>query len=123
MVSEKALSNYVLSCACTFSTKAQNALALSQKQATPFGASMCQIVHLSHRISCNLAQGYLLTTGDPYETAAAVLNAMSGSSKLTADMEVDGRTTRMKKYVKENRGSLSPLTAQLCEDYKLFSLF
>ena len=123
VVSEKALSNYVLSCACTFSTKAQNALALSQKQATPFGASMCQIVHLSHRISCNLAQGYLLTTGDPYETAAAVLNAMSGSSKLTADMEVDGRTTRMKKYVKENRGSLSPLTAQLCEDYKLFSLF
>lgn len=123
MVSERALTNYILFCACNPSTKAQNAQELSKKQATPFGTSMCQIVHSSHRISCNLAQGYLLTTEDPYETASALLSMMSRSSRLTEDVEVDGRTTRMKKYVKENRGSLSPLAAQLCEDYKLFSLF
>ena len=121
MVSEKALSNYVLT--ASHSAKARNAQALAEKQATPFGASMCQVVHLSHRVACNLAQGYLLTTTDPYETACDLLGAMSGSSKLTADIEVDGRTMRMKKYVKENRGGLTPLTAQLCEDYKLFSMF
>lgn len=123
MISEKALSNYVLHCASTSAVKAQNAIALSQKQATPFGTSMCQIVHLSHRISCNLAQAYLLTTADPYETASTLLQSMTATSKLASDVEVDGRSARLKKYVKANRSSLTPLTAQLCEDNRLFSMF
>ena len=123
MISERALSNYVLCCARTSAVKAQNAQALSEKQAMPFGAAACQVAHLSHRVSCNLAQAYLLTTQDPYETASALLGMMAGGSKLAADITVDGRTARLKKYVKENRSALTPLTAQLCEDYKLFSMF
>lgn len=123
IVSEKALSNYVLICHCDVRTKAQNAVALSEKLAMPFGTIMCQVEHLSHRVCCNLAQGYLLTTADPYETASTLMTAMSASAKLTGDIQVDGDTMRIKKYVKDNRGALSPLTTRLCEDYKLFSLF
>lgn len=123
IVSEKAISNYVLHCASSSPAKAQNAAALSEKQAAPFGTAMCRIAHLSHRISCNLAQAYLLTASDSYETASALLQSMARNAKLAADIDVDGRPVRLKKYVKDNRGSLSPLTAQLCEDNRLFSVF
>ena len=68
-------------------------------------------------------QAYLLTTTDSYETASALLQNMSSSAKLTADMQVDGSMVRIKKYVKENRAALTPLTEQLCDDKHLFSMF
>ena len=122
-VSERALCNYVLYCAHNSAAKARNAAALAARQSTPFGASMCSITHLSHRVACNLAQAYLLTTTEPYETAGALLQAMAAPGRLTADIQVNGSVVRMKKYVKENRSSFSPLTEQLCNDHRLFSLF
>ena len=122
-ISERALSNFVLYCAKESAAKAQNAVVLAQRQTAPFGTSACQIVHLAHHISCNLMQAYLLTTTDSYETASALLQNMSSSAKLTADMQVDGSMVRIKKYVKENRAALTPLTEQLCDDKHLFSMF
>lgn len=122
-VSERALCNYVLYCAHQSSVKVRNASALAARQSAPFGASTCRVTHLSHQLVCNLAQAYLLTTAEPYETAQALLQAMSASGRLTADIQADGNLVRMKKYVKENRTSFSPLTEQLCNDHRLFSLF
>lgn len=122
-ISERALANFVLRCAGESAAKARNAATLAARQAAPFGTSVCQIVHLSHRVSCNLMQAYLLTTADPYETSSALLQAMSASARLAGEIQVDGSTVRLKKYVKENRGSLTPLTEQLCEDNRLFSMF
>lgn len=120
-VSERGIANYVLYCSGV--NKAQNAAALAGKQVAPMGASVCQVVHLSHRISCSLAQAYLLTSGDPYGVAAPLLNTMAGNTRLTDDVQVDGSVMRFKKYVKDNRASLSALTAQLCEEHRLFSMF
>lgn len=120
-VSERGISSYVLHCSSV--NKAQNAAALAAKQATPFGCAVCQVVHLSHRISCSLAQAYLLTSADPCDTASSLLRAMAGNTKLTADIQVDGGMVRFKKYVKENRAALSALTAALCEEHRLFSAF
>lgn len=122
-VSEKALTAYVLNCAHDSGAKAQNAAALAAKLAVPFGSSACTVQHLGNRISCSLAQAYLLTAADSYETASALLQMMAAQTRLNADIQCNGRTVRLKKYVKENKASLTPLTEQLCDDNRLFSMF
>ena len=123
VISEKALANYVLYCASGAPAKAQNAAELSKKRGAAFGAGSCEITHLQHKIFCNLAQAYLLITQDAAETASALLQSMAAQTKLTSDIRVDGNVVRFKKYLKENRSALSPLTVRLCEEHRLFSLF
>lgn len=123
MVSEKALTVYLLYCAHDTGTKAQNALALSEKITLPFGSTTCTVRHLGNQITCSLAQGYLLTCADSYDTASELLGAMAAQTRLTADIQVNGSLVRIKKYLKANRAALTPLTAQLCEDNRLFSIF
>lgn len=122
-ITERALSNYVLYCAHNSVQKVHNAIALSNRQTSAFGSNMCKITHLSHQITCNLMQAYLLTTEEPYETASALIQAMAAPGRITSEIQVNGNMMRMKKYVKEQRNALSPLTEQLCNDQRLFSLF
>lgn len=122
-ISETALKNYLLVCHDDAAVKVRNAVALSQKQAVPFGASSCQIVHGGRSLSCSLAQAYLLLTTDALEMASEMLKEMTRHVKLAADITADGSVMRFKKYLKEYRSQLSETASMLCEQFNLFSLF
>jgi len=123
-VSPKAMENYVLRCKDAPAMKAKNAAALARNTGMSLGSTGCTIRHLGSRISCSLAQAYLLTTGDDIGQASAMISVMTGSgTKLNTPITVDGVSKKINKYVLDNRSRLSPVTEQLCQDNRLFSRF
>jgi len=121
-VSNKALENYVLRCKDAPAVKPQNALTLAKRIGISLGASSCIVTHLGTRISCSLAQAYILTTKDDIGLADRMVNAMTGSgTKLTTEVRTSIKTMKFSKYLNENKEKLSPVTTQLCQDRKLFA--
>ena len=123
-VSPKAMENYVLRCKDAPAVKAKNAAALARNTGMSLGSTGCTVRHLGSRISCSLAQGYLLTTGDDIHQATAMIASMTGAgTKLNTPITVDGVSKKINKYVLDNRSRLSPVTEQLCQENRLFSRF
>lgn len=82
------------------------------------------INHNGNSISCNAFQAYVLNTTDSFDVAQAIVNKFNALRiKLNTDIISNGATLKFKKYVGENKESLSPLALQLCEENKMFSLF
>lgn len=82
------------------------------------------INHLGNNVSCNVLQAYVLTTIDMYEIASQIVKTLLDSGvKLNSEISVNGTSLKFKKYVSENKASLSPLTLQICEANRMFSLF
>lgn len=82
------------------------------------------IGHGGDSVVCNLLQAYVLTTADSYDVAAAIVkDLMASRVKLSTEITVNGSTVKFKKYVAERKAGLSPLSLQLCEENKMFSLF
>ncbi len=82
------------------------------------------IKHNGNSISCNAFQAYLLNTTDSYDVASAIVNQFNSARvKASTDITVNGNRQKFKKYVADNKTQLSPLSLQLCEDNKVFSLF
>ena len=82
------------------------------------------INHLGNNVSCNVLQAYVLTTIDMYEIASQIAKTLLDSGvKLNSEISVNGTSLKFKKYVSENKASLSPLTLQICEANRMFSLF
>lgn len=83
-----------------------------------------QIFHLNDSLECNIAQSYLLISKDGYNITAMILaKILSRGIKLNTDILVNGSNIKFKKYVGNQRAFLSPLSLQLSEENKLFSLF
>lgn len=82
------------------------------------------IKHNGNSISCNLFQAYMLNSIDSYDVAGAIVNQFNiARVKAATDISVNGNRQKFKKYVADNKAQLSPLTLQLCEENKMFSLF
>lgn len=82
------------------------------------------ITHCGNNISCNIAQAYILNALENYETARSILQQiLLDRVKLNTDVTVNGMSVKFKKYVAEHKRELSPLSLQLCEEKKMFSLF
>ena len=80
--------------------------------------------HLGNNVFCNPLQAYVLNTIDDYETATSITKLLTGSKvKLAGDITVNGAPMKFKKYVGQNKASLSPLTLNICEENRMFSLF
>lgn len=123
-VTQKALENYVLKCQDSPAVKVRNAVALARHTGMSLGSGSCTVRHLGNRISCSLAQAYLLTTGDDIRLASDMVQAMADSgTRLGGNIQVGGVSKKINKYVLDNRSRLSPVTEQLCQDHRLFSRF
>ena len=82
------------------------------------------IRHNGNSIVCNLFQAYLLNTSDNYDIASAIVNHFNQLRvKLNGVIVVNGNQYKFKKYLGDNKSALSPLTLQLSEENKMFSLF
>lgn len=123
-ISAEALNNYVLYSQDDGAVKARNALVFAEQSGLPFGSTTCRVTHLGRVITCNLLQGYVLTTDDPEPVATQLVGAMlQARTKLNPQINAGGVNMTFKKYAQENRDRLSALTTLLCEDNKVFSLF
>ena len=82
------------------------------------------VKHGMDSVVCNLLQAYVLTSGDSYDVAKAIVEELLGAKiKLNTEVTVNGNAMKFKKYVGERKALLSPLTLQLCEENRMFSLF
>ena len=123
-ISAKALENYVLYCNDDPSVKVQNANALAYHTGIGLGSTNCSIYHYGSRISCSLAQAYILQTTDDLSLATQMVRCMTDNgAKLAAPIQVDGLQKKFSKYVQENRSQLSSVCTQICQDNRLFSWF
>jgi len=123
-ISAKALENYVLLCRDDPAVKVQNALTLARHTGIGLGSTSCSILHMGHRISCTLAQAYILKAEDDLAVASRMVRCMTeNGAKLSTPMQVDGAQKKISKYVQENREQLSGVSSQLCQEHRLFSWF
>lgn len=80
--------------------------------------------HLGNSMNGNVLQAYVLCTNDSYDVVKAIVSELIGYKvKLNAEMTVNGNMLKFKKYIADNKISLSPLSLQICEENRLFSLF
>lgn len=104
-------------------TKTKNALVFDEQCSQPFGSTMCTIQHLGNNIQCNLLQAYVLLAPDSSMTMDIMVESMkSAKTKLNPPISVNGMSEKFKRYVVDNKASLSDETLRLCEDNKVFSL-
>lgn len=123
-VTQKALENYVLRCRDYPSVKVQNAAALARHTGMSLGSGNCTIRHQGSKVTCSLAQAYILTTNDDIALATAMVQGMIDSgTKLATVVQVDGLPKKFSKYVQEKRSRLSSVAEQLCQTHRLFSRF
>ena len=125
IVTDKALTNYLLYCKDVESEKVRNSIEMSKVGVSQFGSQNCSINHMGNSIRCNLLQAYILLSPDGvYVTESIVKEMVNAKTKMTLDIVISGHgEKRFKKYIIENRDSLSLQSQKICEEYKLFSKF
>ena len=75
-------------------------------------------------ISCNQLQAYVLLTKDDYDNAAYVVRSFVNSGiRINDEIVRNNVSVKFKKFASEIRQTMSPVTLQLCEQNKVFSLF
>lgn len=80
--------------------------------------------HADNSMIGNVLQAYVLRANDSYDVVKAIVNEMLALKiKLNSEITVGGRMAKFKKYVADNKDSLSPLALQICEENRMFSLF
>ena len=87
-------------------------------------SSHVEFLHAGNSINGNVLQAYVLCTSDSYDVVQAIVAEMIGNKiKLNTEIAVNGGITKFKKYVADNKASLSPLALQICEENRMFSFF
>lgn len=82
------------------------------------------ILHCTNQLNCNIAQAYILCSEESYENAYVILQQLLNIKiKLNTDILANGAVIKFKKYVGEHKNELSPVSLQLCNEHKMFSLF
>ncbi|MBD5460576.1 MAG: hypothetical protein HDR26_06480 [Lachnospiraceae bacterium] len=122
MIGFQAYAKFVLECRDT--DKVRHGEKLAGALNCDLGSQRIVISHLGGSVNCNIAQAYILNAGDGYDIARQLLQQMMGKGvKLNAEILLSSGRLKFKKYVGENKNMLSPLTLQLCEENRMFSLF
>lgn len=123
-ISDTALACYVLKANDALHPKAQNSLVFAEQNGKSFGTTTTEVVCFNLRVQCNLFQAYVLTTQDSMDTVSMITTAMKNAgAKLNPNVSVNGQSIKFKKLVTDNKSQLSSVTANLCEENKVFSLF
>lgn len=121
-VSTNALAKFLLGCRDI--DKIRHFSKLFNSVSTDLNSSYITVSHLGNQISGNVLQVYVLLSNDNYDITNQIVSEMIATKiKLNGEISKNGASTKFKKYVGENKASLSPLTLQLCEENKMFSLF
>lgn len=121
-VSEASLVKYILKIRDT--DKVGNLLKMLECITFDINSIMSEITHLGNCIGGNIFQTYILYSEDPYDISYGITEAFRiKKTKLNGDIKVNGKSLKFKKYVSENKESLSPLTLRLCEENRVFSIF
>ncbi|MDF2870203.1 MAG: hypothetical protein K0R05_1778 [Anaerocolumna sp.] len=121
-ISEKALVNYLL--LAKEVDKVNNCKALFEDASFDLNTAFTETTHLGSRIEGNLFQIYLLSSADAYDTAKAIAAFLNEKKvKLNNEIRVNGNIMKFKKYLGEYKSSLSSLTLQLADEYRMFSFF
>ena len=117
-----AYSKFVLSCKDI--DKVRHSEKLLRSCTDDFSEQRTTITHCGNRLSCNIAQAYILNAQENYENTKMILTQiLANRVKLATDITVNGKGMKFKKYVSEHKKELSPLSLQLCEENRMFSLF
>lgn len=118
----QAYARYLLECQDI--DKAGNSTKMINSMTCDLRLQNITVSHLDNEVSCNLLQAYVLCSKDRYDTAKVITeDFIRMKMKLNTEIIVNGMTMKFKKYVAGKKAELAPLTLQLCEENKMFSLF
>jgi hypothetical protein len=121
-LSEASLIKYLLK--ITEADKVGNLIKLLEYITFDINNTMSEITHLGNCIFGNIFQNYVLYSADPYDIAHGITEALIIKKvKLNGDIKVNDKSFKFKKYISENKASISPLTLRLCEENRVFSIF
>lgn len=122
--SAKAVENYLLYFRDDEKTKLTRARLFIENCVQDMGGYYCSIAHIQNRVTCNIAQAYILLAPDNVDLIRNVIDSMLAKKllKLNGEIMVSNERIKFKKYVVNNKGSISGKTNSLCEHYKVFSL-
>ena len=80
--------------------------------------------HAGNSLIGNVLQAYVLSANDSYDVVKTIVSEMLALKiKLNSEITVGGSMIKFKKYVADNKASLSPLAFQICKENRMFSLF
>ena len=121
-ISDNAYAKYLLECADV--DKVRHSSKILSTITSDLNTSHISFVHAGNLMIGNVLQAYVLGTNDSYDVVKAIVNEMLALKiKLNSEISVSGSMTKFKKYVANNKTELSPLTLQICEENRMFSLF
>lgn len=121
-ISANAYAKFLLECADI--DKVRHNSKILSSITSDLNASYISLSHLGNSLTCNVLQAYILNAKDSYDVVKAIVNEMLASKiKLNSEITVGNSMIKFKKYVADNKTSLSPLTLQICEENRMFSLF
>lgn len=120
-ISELALSNYLLHCKEKDELKIRNFMTLAALCHKNVADIYCDAWCVGQKISGNLLPVYLLSTPDSFEVTKEIADFLiSRKAKFNAEIQLAGtKALKLKKFVSQNIGELSPASGQICAAYKL----
>ncbi len=121
-ISANAYAKFLLECADI--DKARHSSKLLSSITSDLNTSHVCFSHLGNSLTCNVLQAYVLGANDSYDVVKAIVSELLALKiRLNSEITVGGSVTKFKKYVADNKASLSPLSLQICEENRMFSLF
>lgn len=121
-ISADSINKYIL--LCKDIEKTEHGTMLIRSSTFDFNVEVSMVSHLGNEVNCNLFQAYVLVSQDCYEVARVIVECFSSKKiKLNSPIYVNGQLVKFKKYVADKKNELSPLTLQICEERRMFSIF
>lgn len=109
---------------CHDADKVRHSSRILASETSDLNVSHVGFSHIGNSVNANILQAYVLGTNDSYDVAKAIITKMLYHKiKLNTEITVNGSIIKFKKYVAGNKALLSPLTLQICEENRMFSLF
>jgi len=121
-VDKNTIIHYVLAVRDLPESKSGNIGRMMSGSAMPASQIICDILVGGDKVTCSLAQAYLLITQDPVDCSVSVIDKLgSDKSSLNSNISVSGKNVKFKKYIaaKRKEGSLGQVSEELCRYCKL----
>lgn len=122
--SPRAVERYLLRFRDEPAAKVQTFRLIAQRCSESISNITCLISHAGNTLGCSLLQAYVLLSSDSMEVTGQIVDWLVNQMRLriNAEMSVSGSGMRFRKYVRLNRGQLSPTADGICEQLKVYSM-
>ncbi len=121
-ISTNVYSKFLLECSDT--DKVRHSSKILSSITSDMNSSHVNFTHAGNSLTGNVLQAYVLNANDSYDVVKAIVSEMIGYRiKLNSEITVGGSVIKFKRYVADNKASLTPLALQICEENRMFSLF